>query len=139
MRERKWVDCPNCGAKGSMEFRTGLTEWREPKDYPPLEIPDLEAHICNICGEGFWTRASEKMIAAASAEHRARHDSGRIVAAELASVSEAAQALQVSVQAVHQMMDSGRLRYTYAAGLRLPIRKYLAPEKHATGAGNEHG
>jgi hypothetical protein len=125
MREKKWVDCPSCGAKNSMEYRTGLVERREPKGYPPFEVGDLEGYLCSLCKEGFWSRASERKITAASAEHRARHDSGHVVAADLASVNEAAALLQVSVQAVHQMMDAGRMRYVYAGDFRLPIRKYL--------------
>jgi predicted phage tail protein len=57
----------------------------------------------------------------------AGQDSQRIVAAEIASVKEAADAMQITVQGVHKMMREGRLRYVLAAGHRLPIRMYMTP------------
>lgn len=55
----------------------------------------------------------------------ARHDATRVVAAELASVREAAKVMHMTVQGIHKMMDEGRLRYVVAGGSRLPIRKYV--------------
>ena len=125
MRDKKWIDCPACGAKKSMRGRRGQTERFNPRGYPPLDIPGLEGRFCESCGEGFWSIKSERIIARLLAEHMARHDATRVVAAELASVQEAAKAMRVTVQGVHKMMDEGRLRYVFAGGSRLPIRKDL--------------
>lgn len=129
MRNKQWTDCPICGSKGSMELKTGLVERRKPKDYPPFEVKDLEGHFCRVCGDGFWTRASERIIEAESARHRAKHDAGRVFPSELMSVTDAAKALEVSTKAVHQMMDRGSIKYVYVANLRLPIRKHLIGRK----------
>lgn len=125
MREKKWLDCPACGAKDSMHAQKKLEERFNPAGYPPLDIPGLDGQFCDACGEGFWSFKSERQIARLLSEHMARHDATRIVAAELASVQEAAKVMHVTVQGVHKMMKEGRLRYVVAGGSRLPIRKYL--------------
>ena len=53
----------------------------------------------------------------------AQHDARRVVAAELASVQEAAKVMHVTVQGIHKMMNEGRLRYVVAGGSRLPIAR----------------
>ena len=131
MREKKWVDCPACGAKGSMRTRKNQDERFHPSGYPPLDISRLDGQFCDSCGEGFWSLKSERRIARLLAEHMARHDATRVVAAELASVQEAAKVMRVTVQGIHKMMDEGRLRYVVAGGSRLPIRKYLTVKTKA--------
>jgi len=126
MREKKWIDCPACGAKKSMRGQKDMDERFHPKGYPRLDIHGLDGQFCDACGEGFWSLRSGRLIARLLAEHMARHDATRVVAAELASVQEAARALQVTVQGVHKMMEEGRLRYVFAGDSRLPIRKDLA-------------
>ena len=123
MREKKWTDCPACGAKKSMRAQKNLTERFNPKGYPPLDIPGLDGQFCDKCGDGFLSLKSERLVARLLAEHMAQYDATRVVAAELASVQEAAKTLRVTVQGVHKMMDEGRLRYVIAGGSRLPIRK----------------
>lgn len=130
MRERVWKDCPCCGAKGAMRRQSGRTERFNPAGYTPVEIHGLEGSFCASCGDGFWSLSAERRISAALAEHMAREDSQLIVAAELASVKEAADTMQITVQGVHKMMKEGRLRYVLAAGHRLPIRMYM-PQAHA--------
>lgn len=125
MREKKWIDCPVCGAKRSMRAQKNVSERYNLKGYPPLDIHGLDGQFCDECGDGFWSLKSERLISRLLGEHMARHDATRVVAAELASVQEAAKALQVTVQGVHKMMDEGRLRYVAAGGFRLPIRKDL--------------
>lgn len=125
MRERKWVDCPSCGAKGDMRACSELSERLQPKGYPSLEVQGLSGQFCEVCGEGFWSLKSERKIAQEVAEHMARHDAKRVVAAEMASVQEAAEALSITVQGVHKMMQEGRLRFVYAAGRRFPLREDL--------------
>lgn len=123
MREKKWIDCPVCGAKKSMLAESNRSERFHPSGYPPLDIGDLNGTFCSECGDGFWSLASERQIARQLAEHCAAHDATRIVAAELASVQEAAKAMHVTVQGIHKMMNEGRLRYVVAGDTRLPIRK----------------
>jgi len=125
MREKKWVDCPACGAKKSMRVKKNLSERFHPAGYPPVDIAHLDGQFCAGCGEGFWSLKSERLIARVLGEHMAGHDAKRVVAAELASVQEAAKTLHVTVQGVHKMMDEGRLRYVVAGGFRLPLRKGL--------------
>lgn len=127
MREPDWTCCPCCGAKGTMQRQSGRTERFNPAGYAPVEVGGLDGCFCTSCGDGFWSLKSERKIAVALAEHMARQDSQRIVAAELASVKEASDAMQINVQGVHKMMKEGRLRYVLAAGHRLPIRMYMPP------------
>ncbi len=125
MKEKIWKDCPACGSGGSMGKKRNLAERFLPSGYPPVDVDGLDGQFCEVCGEGFWSLKSERRIAARLAEHMAEHDSGRVVAAELASVGEAAERLRMTVQGVHKMMETGRLRYVMAGGRRLPIRKDL--------------
>ncbi len=125
MREKRWIDCPACGAKKSMREKMHLCERFKPSGYPPVDISGLDGQFCDSCGEGFWSLKSERMIARLLAEHMAQYDSARVVAAELASVQEAASVLHMTVQGIHKMMAEGRLRYVIAGGFQLPIRKDL--------------
>jgi len=131
MREKKWTDCPACGTKRSMHKRRNLEERFNPPGYPPLDVSGLDGQFCESCGEGFWSLKSERRIACLLAEHMADYDATRVVAAELASVREAAKVMHVTVQGVHKMMKEGRLRYVVAGGTRLPIRKDLAEKAKA--------
>ncbi len=123
MREKKWHDCPVCGAKGTMQTQKNIRERFNPPGYPPLDTSGLDGQFCSMCGEGFWSLKSERIIARRLGEHKAEHDATRVVAAELSSVREAAEAMGVTVQGVHKMMKEGRLPYVVAGGSRLPIRK----------------
>lgn len=125
MREKKWHDCPACGVKNSMHVKRKLSEKFELPGYPAVKISGLDGQFCSSCGEGFWSLKSERMITRLLGEHMAEHDATRIVAAELASVQEAAKALNITVQGVHKRMNEGRLRYVVAGATRLPIRKHL--------------
>ena len=63
MREKKWIDCPACGAKKSMRIKKNRHELLNPPEYPPLDIAGLDGQFCNSCGEGFWSLKSERLIA----------------------------------------------------------------------------
>lgn len=126
MREKKWANCPACGAKSSMQTQRDRTERLNPAGYPTLNISGLDGQFCESCGEGFWSLQSERRLTRLLAEHIAEHDARRVVAAELASVQEAASTMNMTVQGVHKMMREGRLRYVVAGGSRLPIRKDVA-------------
>ncbi len=131
MREKKWIDCPACGAKKGMHAKKSLKERFNPSGYPPLDVSGLDGQFCESCGEGFWSLKAERLIARLLAEHMAEHDATRVVAAELASVQEAAKAMHVTVQGVHKMMKEGRLRYVVAGGSRLPMRSDLKKKAKA--------
>lgn len=123
MREKKWVDCPICGGKGTMKVQRGLSERFELAGYPkPEKLSGLDGQFCSKCGDGFWSKASERKIAQHLAKHKAEFDSKRVVAADLASVQETAKKLRVTAQGVHKMMETGRLRSVFVAGKRLPVR-----------------
>jgi YgiT-type zinc finger domain-containing protein len=119
-----------------MHQRAGIKDVFEPAGYASIEVKGLDGQFCGLCGEGFWSLKSERKIAKELSEHMAKQDSTRIVAADIASVQEAAKAMKVTQQGVHKMMREGRLRYVFAAGHRLPIRKYLKQKSnisaHAT-------
>ena len=140
MRDKKWVDCPACGAKKSMHKKIEQEERFNPPGYPPLDVCGLDGQFCESCGEGFWSLKSERRITRLLAEHMAYHDATRVVAAELASVQEAAKAMHVTVQGIHKMMNEGRLRYVVAGGTRLPIRRDIEERararRDASGSGN---
>lgn len=129
MREKKWTVCPVCGARDSMKKKGAQSIRRVARGYSPVEIEDLDGHFCEQCGDGFWSLKSERKITRVLAKHMAEEDASRVVAGELASVPEAAEILQVSRQAVHKMMNEGRIRYVQTPSLRLPIRADLKPER----------
>jgi len=131
MREKKWVDCPVCGAKGSMRYVKGITERFNPPGYEPIEATGLDGSFCQECGDGFWSLKSKAATAKQLAENMAEQDSRRIVASEMVSVKEAAKVMHVTPQGIHKMMDEGRIHYVYAAGLRFPIRKDLTEKAAA--------
>jgi YgiT-type zinc finger domain-containing protein len=125
MRDKKWVDCPACGSKGSMEFRTDVTEVRAPKGYPSVKIKGLKGYFCKVCGDGVWLRESENKIAAEVMALKAREDAKVIPAGELVSVANAAKVIGVTPSRIHQMMDRGDVRYVFVDGLRFPVRRDL--------------
>lgn len=131
MRDKKWVDCPLCGAKGAMRYKKGLKERFIPPGYEPIGVKGLDGSFCQECGDGFWSLKSKAAIAKQLAENMAAQDSKRIVASEMVSVKEAAKVMHVTPQGIHKMMDEGRIRYVYAAGLRFPIRKDLTEKAAA--------
>ena len=130
MRERKWTDCPVCGAKGTMQRKTDVRETVTPHGgYPPVTVEGLDGHYCTECGEGFLTSRAQRKRARILAEHMALHDSQRTPVSEVATVDEARRVLDVTRQAVNNMMREGRLRYVYLSGKRLPLRKALVRRK----------
>jgi len=126
MRDKKWVDCPVCGAKMTMRKETRTYEKYKILGYPPVTLRDIDGQFCSKCGDGFWSQRSKRKISHEIAEHRAKIDATRVVVADLSSVQEAAKAMSITVQGVHKMMDQGRLRFVVAGGRRLPIKEDLA-------------
>ena len=131
MQKKAWSDCPVCGSKGTMRREKRAEKRMRPRGYPPVDIDDLEGQFCKVCGDGFWSPRSQRKITDTLAEHCARYDSERVVAAELLSVKDAAQQLEMTVQGIHKMMKEGRLRFVYAGNMRLPLRKEVEERRGA--------
>ncbi len=122
MKEKKWVNCPSCGSKNSMELKKKLTENYHIKDYGSVKISGLEGHFCKICKDGFYNIKSQNHINSIVAEYKARKDANSIVAAELVSVDEMAKKLKRTRQAIHKMMNNGKIKYVFVGDIRLPLR-----------------
>jgi hypothetical protein len=127
MKEKKWIDCPSCGSKGSMISKKGIYETYTLKNYSPIKIGPLEGDFCSVCNKGFFTIKSEKIINSKLAEEKARQDSERTVASQLLDIDTIAKKLKVTRQRIHQMMNEGKLQYVYVGNLRFP-RKYNAEQ-----------
>jgi len=123
MKEKKWIDCPSCGSKGTMKIKKNLFETYSIKGYAPISINHLDGQFCEVCGEGFYSVKSERHIASTVADEKAKQDSARTVASELIEVETMAHLLSVSRQRVHQMMDEGKIQYVYVGKLRFPVKK----------------
>ncbi len=122
MKEKKWVDCPSCGSKGSMLYRKNISETYCNPGYHPITVTGLDGHFCRVCDEGIFSIKSNKKIASSIAEGKALQDSDKIVASSITDVDSVAKTLSVSRQRVHQMMDEGKLSYVYVGKNRFPIK-----------------
>jgi hypothetical protein len=122
MKEKKWVDCPCCGSKGTMKIKSGIHETYRLQGYKPIRIGPLEGSFCSICREGFYTLKSEKFIHSRVAEEKAKQDSDRIVASEILEIEDVVKKLHVTRQRVHQMMKEGKLKYVYVGKTRMPLK-----------------
>jgi len=122
MKEKKWVDCPSCGSKGSMQYRKNITETYRNSGYNPIKVAGLDGYFCRVCNEGIFTIKSNKKIASSIAEGKALQDSDKIVASSITDVDSVAKTLSVSRQRVHQMMDEGKLSYVYVGKNRFPLK-----------------
>jgi YgiT-type zinc finger domain-containing protein len=122
MREKKWVDCPSCGTKGSMKFKKNISQTYRNPGYEPITVTHLDGYFCAVCDEGLFTIKSSKKIMSQLADEKARQDSKRIVASSILDVDSVAKTLSVSRQRVHQMMDEGKLSYVYVGKNRFPLK-----------------
>jgi excisionase family DNA binding protein len=122
MKEKVWKDCPSCGSKDSMKFKKDLKEKLKYLDYGNLLVEKLEGYECSKCKDVVFMKKSQSIINSKIAELKAKVDSDRIVASKLASVDEIAKRLKVSRQAVHKMMNNGRIRYVFVGDIRLPLK-----------------
>ena len=123
MKQKKWKNCPVCGAKDSMHLKKNLVQIICPEGYPSLEIKTVQGFQCNQCKESILTIAACRRVDHLVGEHKAQIDSKRIVAAELMDVSKAKNILHISRQRLHQMMDEGKIPYVYINHSRIPIRE----------------
>ena len=122
MKDKNWVDCPLCGSKNSMVFKSNLSENYQIKNYGSVKITGLEGQFCKVCKDGFYNIKSQNHINAAVAEFKARKDANSIVAAELVSVDEMARRLKLTRQSIHKMMNTGKIRYVFVGDIRLPLK-----------------
>ena len=122
MKDKKWIDCPSCGSKNCMVFKTNLAENYQVKDYGSFRINGLAGYFCKICKEGFYNIKSQNHINSAMAELKARKAASSVVAAELISVDEMAKKLKRTRQAIHKMMHAGKIKYVFVGDIRLPLR-----------------
>ena len=120
MKEKKWVDCPSCGSKGTMKRREGVAKTFRHADYAPIRIRGLDGYFCASCGDGIYSPRSTARINSVLAEEMAKRDSSRVPASDLLEVDQVVRRLAVSRQRVHKMMDEGKLHYVYVGALRFP-------------------
>lgn len=128
MKEKKWVDCPCCGAKDSMKFKK-FYDTVQPKNYPKIEIGPLEGYFCALCDDGFLTFASEKLFDSQTKEAMARYDAKRTPASKLLPVPDVVEILKKSRQWIHKLMDMGKLEYVYVGSMRFPKKEAVMKYK----------
>ena len=51
MKDRKWSDCPSCGANGSMTLKKGMKEIYQVKNYGTITVSNLSGYECAKCKE----------------------------------------------------------------------------------------
>ena len=125
MREKKWIDCPVCGSKGTMKHKAKIMEPVKPLGYEAVTIGPLDGQFCTACGEGFYSRSALKHRAKQLAEAKAIQDSKKVPASNITDIDSLVKIMKVSRQRVHRMMDEGKIPYVYlgSGSLRLPIRQ----------------
>lgn len=122
MKQKKWTDCPSCGAKGSMNFKKYRNKLFVSKKYPSIKIGPVSEYVCKKCGDGLYTIKSSNLIEAKLAEHRAYHEAKTTMVAEVIHVADASKVLRMSRQGVIQLMKRGKLPYVFLGKSRLPKR-----------------
>lgn len=123
MKEKKWVDCPVCGARGAMKYKKNVSETYRHKNYKPITVNNLDGQFCDKCNDGFFSIRSMRRIDSILAEEKARQDSSRVCASDLLEIDTVKQMLNVTRQRVHQMMSEGKLHYVFVGGSRYPTKK----------------
>jgi Ser-tRNA(Ala) deacylase AlaX len=122
VREKMWNDCPSCGTVGSMKKKVNLKDNLIVKDYGKISLDHLEGYECSKCHDAIFSKRSQSMINAKIAELKAKVDSNKIVASQLASVDEMAKKYKITRQAIHKMMNNGKIRYVFVGDIRLPLK-----------------
>lgn len=123
MREKIWKHCPACGAKDSMKLKENQSQTFKGQTGKSIKVDGLSLYVCTKCGDSIATKSSDKKINASITELRARELSETIVAAEISSVDEVVKAAGITRQAVHQMMNDGRIQYVFIGELRFPLKQ----------------
>ena len=124
MKEKKWIDCPVCGAQGTMKFKTLAKESITPLGYKSIKIGPLSGQFCSKCGDGFYDKASLRLRESQIAEGKALQDAERVKASDLVSIEYIAEKAFITKQRVSKMMDEGKLPYVIICDkIRMPIRQ----------------
>jgi YgiT-type zinc finger domain-containing protein len=113
MREKKWKDCPVCGAKDTMKKKSGITETVTPKGYEKITIKNLDGQFCEKCGEGFWSIKSNRKVNSVIAEGMALQDSKKTLVCDVIDHAQVAKELGVTRARVGQMIAEGKLKYVF--------------------------
>ncbi|MEM7184782.1 MAG: hypothetical protein AAF518_28060 [Spirochaetota bacterium] len=127
-RDKEWIDCPVCGAKDSMVWKTNVTETFKSKalGIEPYQVTGLEGHFCSECGDGFFTRKSENKIRAEMVRQKSFYLAKVTLFKDLLTPDHLAKELGVTRQRINTMMNEGLLKYaTQESNLRLPLKSEL--------------
>lgn len=122
MKEKKWIDCPACGAKGTMKYMKDISETYRHKNYKPITIDHLDGQFCTKCDDGFFSIKSMRRIDSILAEEKAKQDASRVYASDLLEIDTVKELLNVTRQRVHQMMNEGKLHYVFVGESRYPTK-----------------
>ena len=125
MKDRKWSDCPSCGANGSMTLKKGMKEIYQVKNYGTITVSNLSGYECAKCKERIFQIKSSNKINSAIVDLKAKKDSDKIVASQLVPVEEFMKKFGKTRQRIHQMMEEGKIQYAYVGNLRFPLRSEL--------------
>lgn len=125
MKDKKWVNCPSCGAKGSMSLKNNINEIYHIKNYGVLKISNLSGYECNQCKERIFLIKSSNKINSAIIDLKAKKDSNKIFASDLVPVEEFMKKFGKTRQRIHQMMNEGKIQYAYVGDLRFPLKSEL--------------
>ena len=123
MKQKKWKDCPCCGAVNSMRLKKNYYDIFTSKNHPALKIGPLNSYDCTVCKEGFYTLVSRKLVNQTLAEHRAHHESTTTPVSDVMPVKEAGKFLKMTRQGVQNLMKAGKIAYVFFGNMRLPKRK----------------
>ncbi|MCB1190596.1 MAG: hypothetical protein H7A23_19920 [Leptospiraceae bacterium] len=125
-KDKKWIDCPLCGTKGSMVFHKDISRTYKSKNIKPFEVAGLKGYFCNNCKDGFFTQISMNKIRAEMAYHKAKYLSSTVTLSDLVPSNEIADVLGVSKQRVSIMLKEGLIKYAMNDyGVKLPLKSEL--------------
>lgn len=122
MKQKKWKNCPLCGFKNSMRYRTNVSVDVKVRGYPSIKKNKIKGYHCKKCKETILTIAEVNRIDRLIGQHKAKIDSERLVAAELTTVRGAQLHLKLSKQRIHQLMDEGKLDYVFIEDKKIPVK-----------------
>ena len=117
MRDKVWKNCPSCGSENSMQHSQKLVFQSKKLG---IHLKNLQGYECGVCHDAIFTTAANNRVQAAISRAQALRDAEQMTP-QLMLTADAAKELHVSVQAIHKMMQQGRLAYVLLAGkLALP-------------------
>ncbi len=122
-KDKKWIDCPVCGASGSMVLEKNRTFESNIKDLGTLKVTKLFGYFCKECNDGIYHISSENKIEEAYMRLKAQVDSTKVKVNEVVSIKNIMEVLEKSRQEVYRMMKTGILPYVLVAGEIHPYKK----------------